>query len=182
MGPIEIDGSDSQHPVEFKNGMPTSDDSFNTSHDFAIQCRFENGLEMEVNSRDDNGILFEGTKGRIFVNRRKITGTPIEKRWDKDTFNDESISELYKGKPYEGHKENFLRCIAEGGLPVSDVFTHVQAMNTCHLSAIAARLGGKITWDPKNEQIVGNDIAASLLSRTPREGFEIPEVAMAESK
>ena len=40
---------------------------------------------------------------------------------------------LYKGKPYESHKRNFYRCLREGGLPVSDVFSHVQAMNTCHL-------------------------------------------------
>ena len=137
---------------------------------------------MEVTSRADNGILFEGTKGRFFVNRRKLVGKPIEEKWDKDSFNDDALVELYKGKPYEGHKENFYRCISEGGLPVSDVFTHVQAMNTCHLSAIAARLGREINWNPETETIEGDEVATSLLSRTAREGFEIPEVAMAESK
>ena len=182
MGPIEIDGTDSKHPVDYKDGYPTVDDSFNTSHDFAIQCKFENGVAMEINSRSDNGILFEGTKGRIFVNRRKIAGKPIEENWDKDSFNDDTLSTLYNGKPYEGHKENFYRCISEGGLPVSDVFTHVQAMNTCHLSAIAARLGRVITWDPVAEQISGDEMASAMLSRTPREGFEYPEMAMAESR
>jgi len=137
---------------------------------------------MIVTSRGDNGIKFEGTKGRIFVNRRRITGKPVEEKWDKDTFNDEALVELYKGKPVEGHKENFYRCISEGGLPISDVFTHVQAMNTCHLSAIAARLGRTITWDPKTEQISGDDMAAAMLGREQREGFEIPKLAMAGSK
>ena len=182
MGPVRIDGTDAKHPVEFKDGLPTVDDSFNTSHDFAVHCTFENGVAMQVTSRADNGILFEGTKGRFFVNRKKIVGKPIEENWDKDSFNDEALVELYKGKPYEGHKENFYRCISEGGLPVSDVFTHVQAMNTCHLSAIAARLGREINWNPETETIEGDEVATSLLSRTAREGFEIPEVAMAESK
>ena len=77
----------------------------------------------------------------MFVNRGKITGKPIEENWDKDQFTDEDLVRLYKGKPFEGHKDNFYRCIREGGLPVSDVFSHVQTMNTCHLAAIAARLG-----------------------------------------
>ena len=55
-------------------------------------------------------------------------------------------------------------------------------MNTCHLSAIAARLGREINWNPETETIEGDEVATSLLSRTAREGFEIPEVAMAESK
>ncbi len=176
MGPVEIDGRDAKHPVPFKDGYPTVEDCYNTSNDFAIKCTFPGGIEMTVDSRSDNGVLFEGTKGRIFVNRQKITGTPIEEKWDEGKFGDEQLTQLYKGKPLEGHKDNFYRCIREGGLPVSDVFTHVQAMNTCHLCSIAARLGSVIKWDPKTEQIVGDEQAASLFGRQPRAGFEIPIV------
>ncbi len=176
MGPVEIDGTDAHHPVEYKDGWATVDDCYNTADEYAVKCKFANGTVMNVTSRGDNGILFEGTKGRIFVNRRKITGKPIEEKWDEGKFGDEDLANLYKGKPHEGHKHNFYRCIAEGGLPVSDVFTHVQAMNTCHLSAIAARLGRVIKWDPKAEQIVGDEQAAAFFSREQRKGFEIPRV------
>ena len=175
-GPVEIDGTDAHHPVEYKDGYPLVDDCYNTSHDFSVKCQFDNGIVMDVTSRGDNGIIFEGTKGRIFVNRGKITGTPIEENWDKDQFTDEDVVKLYKGKPFEGHKNNFYRCIAEGGLPVSDVFSHVQTMATCHLSAIAARLGRVIKWDPKSEQIVGDELAATFFSRQRRKGFEIVKV------
>ncbi|NBV46373.1 MAG: gfo/Idh/MocA family oxidoreductase [Planctomycetia bacterium] len=175
-GPVRIDGTDAKHPVPFKDGYPTADDSYNTSHEFAIKCFFPDGVEMIVDSRSDNGILFEGTKGRIFVNREKITGKPIEEGWDKDQFTDADVVALYKGKPYEGHKQNFYRCIREGGLPVSDLFSHVIAMNTCHLTAIAARLGRAIRWDPRTETIVGDEQAAALAKRTPRAGYEIPRV------
>ena len=86
------------------------------------------------------------------------------------------MAALYKGKPFEGHKNNFYRCIREGGLPVSDVYSHVIAMNTCHLTAIAARLGRTIHWDPATEQITGDEQAASMASRTPRAGYEIHRV------
>jgi predicted dehydrogenase len=176
-GPVEVDGTDAKHPVPFEKGYPTVNDCYNTSHEFGTKCKFASGVEMTITSRGDNGVLFEGTKGRIFVNRGKITGKPIEENWDKDQFTDSDLEKLYKGKKFEGHKNNFYRCIREGGLTVSDVFSHVQTMNTCHLASIASRLGRSIKWNPKSEQIIGDDEATALLSRKQRAGFEIPKVS-----
>ncbi|MDA1038678.1 MAG: Gfo/Idh/MocA family oxidoreductase [Planctomycetota bacterium] len=175
-GPVSIDGTDATHPVPFKNGFPEQADAYNTSTDFAIQCRYPNGVEMTVTSRGDNGITFEGEKGKIFVNRGKITGTPIEENWDKDHFTEDDIVALYKGKPFEAHKSNFFRCIREGGLPVSDVFSHLITMNTCHLTAIAARLGRAITWDSQAEVVIRDEQAQKMTARTPRSGYEMPRV------
>ena len=177
MGPIEIDGSDAKHPVDFKDGYPVVDDSFNSAHDYSVKCKFDNGILMDVTSRSDNGILFEGSKGRLFVNRGKITGVPVEENWDKELYDEQALRELYKGKQPEGHKENFYRCLREGGLPISDVYTHLQAMATCHLSAIAARLGRTIKWDPKAERILGDEQAASFFARERRKGFDILKVS-----
>lgn len=175
MGPTEFDGKDAKHPCKFEHGYPVEDDRYNTSHDFAVNCKLGN-TTMIVTSRGDNGITFEGTKGKLFVNRGKITGKPIEEQWDKDQYTDEDVVKLFKGKPHEGHKNNFFRCIREGGLPVSDVFTHTQAMATCHLAAIAARLGRTIKWDPKSEKILGDEEAAKFFARQQRQGYEIPKV------
>lgn len=174
--PIEIDGTDVKHPVEFKDGNPTVDDCYNTSHNFNVKCKFADGIEMNITSRGDNGILFEGSKGTMFVNRGKITGTPITEKWDEGKFGEEDLVNLYKGKPFEGHKDNFYRCIKEGGLPVSDVFSHTQMLDTCHLAVIAGRLGRKITWDAKAEKITGDDQAAAMQGRKARAGYEIPKV------
>jgi predicted dehydrogenase len=175
-GPLEFDGTDAKHPVPYKNGYTTVDDCYNSSHDFAVKSKLASGTELIITSRGDNGILFEGSKGRMFVNRGKITGVPIEEQWDKDQFTSADLEKLYKGKPFEGHKNNFYRCIREGGLPVSDVYSHVQTMSSCHLAEIAARLGRVIKWDPKAEKIVGDEEAASFFARQPRAGFEIPRV------
>lgn len=175
-GPIEIDGTDAKHPVPFKDGYPTVDNEYNTSHDYAIKCKYASGVEMVITSRGDNGVLFEGTKGRLFVNRGKITGKPIDEKWDEGKYGPEDLTRLYRGKPFEGHKQNFYRCIREGGLPVSDVYSHLQTMNTCHLAAIAARVNRVIKWDPKAEKIVGDEQAAALFARKQREGFEIEKV------
>jgi hypothetical protein len=56
------------------------------------------------------------------VNRARISGKPIEEKWDKDQFGTEELKQLYRGKPYDAHEENFFRCIREGGLGVSDPY------------------------------------------------------------
>jgi len=175
-GPVEFDGSDAKHPVEFKQGMPLVDDRFNTSHDFDVKCRFANGIKMSIGSRVDNGILFEGSKGRIFVTRKKITGQPIEENWDEGKFTDEDVHRLHNGKPNEWASANFFRCIREGGLTMSDPFSHIQTMNTCHLSAIAARLQQTFKWNPETEEIVDNPVAASFFARERRQSFDILKV------
>ncbi len=187
-GPIEIDGTDAHHPVPFEHGNPTVDTRYNTANDYLVKCKYASGVTLNVTSGGNkeadadsprsvgNGILFEGDKGRIFVSRGKIAGKPIEENWDQDLYTDEDVTNLYKGKPHESHKNNFFRCVREGGLPVSDVFSHVQAMSTCHLAAIAARLNRVIQWDPKAEKIVGDDEAAGFFARQQRAGYEIHRV------
>ncbi len=176
-GPLKVDGTNAKHPVPFKNGYPTVNNRYNTSHEFDVVVQLSNGTEMHVvsSSKDGNGLLFEGTKGRFHVSRGRCKGKVIEEL-KPDTFKQEDFDALYNGKPFEGHKQNFLRCIREGGKPVSDVWSHVQALHCCHLCGIAARLNAVVEWDPVKEQIVGDDKAASFFGREQRKGFELPTV------
>ncbi len=201
MGPIEIDGADAKHPVPFKDGYPTIDDCYNAAHDFSIKCKYPNGIEMIVDSRSPNGILFEGAKGRIFVSRSRISGKPIEENWDAGKYEIADMTRLLNGEtpiinpnlmgrehgedePQDKHiidnmvrhKVNFYRCIREGARPISDVETHVQMLNTCHLCTIAARLNRVIHWDPKAERIVGDDQAAAFFAYPRRPEYEIPHI------
>jgi predicted dehydrogenase len=175
-GPVKFEPLICEHPVPFKDGYPTEDNRYNSSHKFDIKCTFEDGLVMHVvsDSRDGNGVLFEGTEGRMHVSRGRIAGKPFEdiKGNIREVFPDAEFNKLYNGKRFEGHKENFVRCIREGGLPVSDVFTHVQAMNVCHLCAISARLGREVAWNPKTEK-TGDTQSQSFQAREQRKGYEI---------
>ena len=75
-GPILVDPVTVEHPVPFKDGYPTQDDRYNTATKFNIKAVFEDGLELTIRDDTDNGIIFEGTEGRIFVNR----GRPLADR------------------------------------------------------------------------------------------------------
>ena len=149
-GPVEFIPKAVKHASELDEfGRPKVDNYFNTAVNFNIVAKFANGVEMEVQDASYNGIIFEGTEGRIFVDRGRITGKPIEEN-RQSAITEEDYVALNKGKPVEPHKVNFFRCIREGGLPAADLDSHTYAMNACHLCAIAARLGRPIKWDSEN--------------------------------
>ena len=118
----------------------------------------------------DNGILFEGEKGRIFVNRGKLEGKPVQALTDDDRKElDEIIVKLCNGKEPGDHMKNFFDCVADRGKPISDVWSHHRTMTTCHLCNISLMLGRELTWNPKAEEFVGDDQANALMSRKSRE-------------
>ncbi len=173
MGPIKYIPSGVTFVVPYKDGYAVRDDMFNTPYDFNISCLFEDKTELLITSAtEENGILFEGTKGRLFVNRGKITGKLIDEKVHLQ-LKEEDYLALYHGKKLEAHKTNFIRCIREGGTPVSDVESNVEGMNVCHLANIACRLLRPINWDAQNEKIIGDDQAAAFFARKRRKGFEI---------
>lgn len=175
-GPVSVEGLEAVHPVEFKNGHPTLDNQYNTATSFRIRCMFPNGVEMLVvsNSPDGNGILFEGTEGRFHVSRGSMKGAPVEDL-EKNPITEDQLVAVYKGKQPGDHMRNFYECVVSRDQPISDVHTHHRAMTTCHLSNIAIRLGKKLNWDPKKEQIVGDKEANMWQTREQRKGYEINE-------
>ena len=176
-GPTLVEPLEVKFPVLFKDGHPTRDDQYNTPTHFKVRCKFPNGVEMFVrNDANDlgfgNGILIEGSKGKILVNRGKLVGKPVDELKD-NPLPDDALTKLCKGKQPGHHMRNLVDCIRSRDTPISDVFTHHRAMTTCHLANIALRLGRSLTWDPKTEKIVGDDEAASFASREQRKGYEI---------
>ena len=171
-GPVDIDPLMVNHPVEFVDGYPTDASKYNTATEFQIVAKFSDGKEIEIRHDRDNGIVFEGTEGRIFVNRGRLTGKAVEEL-ESNPLPDGALEAVYKNRPLTDHFRNFFESATDRKEPVSDVFSHHRALSTCHLAAIAARLGRQIRWDPVAEKVVGDELAQSFVARVRRKGFEI---------
>ena len=174
-GPTSIEVVKSELPVEYKGGLPTVDDRFNTPTSFVVHAKFANNVTLEIRDDTENGVTFEGSNGRIFVTRDRIdlSGGSVDALL-KNPVPESLLIELRKGKKVDGHMPNFFECARDRSTPVSDVWTHHRALTTCHLANIAIRLGGrKLTWDPAKEEIVGDSEANSWLSRPQRAGYEV---------
>ena len=161
-------------PVPYRDGHPTIADQYNAATEFTIRVAMPDAVEMIITSAGDNGILFEGTKGRFFVNRGKITGTPVDELKDRP-LPENAIEEVYGGPVAENHTANFIAAIRSRKQPISDVWSHNRMLEICHLSNIAMRLGREISWDPAARRIVGDPQADAFLGRESRQGFGIEE-------
>lgn len=179
-GPVLVEPLEVQHPVGFKDGYPERHDCYNTATRFEIRVVYADDVELLIRSHARNGVLLEGTGGRIFVNRGSLDGTPVESLQD-DPLPEGALEKVFKGRrlPGEGvpdsaaHVEHFFESVAQRKEPVSDVFTHHRALTTCHLAGIAARLNRKIRWNPETEAIIDDAEAQAMLAREKRKGFEI---------
>ncbi len=171
-GPSKVTPLAFKLPVEYKDGHPTFHDQYNAATEFRIQVDMPHDIEMIITSEGDNGILFEGTEGRFFVNRGKITGKPVEDLKDKPLPED-AIEQVYGGKVSENHSANFIEGMVARKQPISDVWTHNRMLEICHLSNIAMRLNRPVAWDAVKREIVGDDQANSFLSCEYRQGFAI---------
>lgn len=171
-GPSKITPVEYKLPVEYKDGWPTVHDQYNAATNFNIRVAMPNDVELTITSEGDNGILFEGTEGRFFVNRGKLAGKPVEELKDKP-LPEGAIEQVYGGKVSTNHTTNFIESMQSRKQPVSDVWSHNRMLEICHLSNIAMRLGRELTWDPAARQIVGDPQANAFLSREYRKGYEI---------
>ncbi len=171
-GPSKVTPVDYKLGCEYKNGYPVVNDRYNIATEFTLSVAMPNDVEMIITSKGDNGILFEGTKGRIFVNRGKLTGAPAEEL-KENPLPAGATEEIYGGPIPANHSVNFIDCMKSRKQPISDVWSHNRMLEICHLSNIAMRLGRELKWDPATREIVGDAEANTFLARESRKGFEI---------
>lgn len=187
-GPVKVTGSGNLPPcvpdnfdfVKWFAGEVTLPNAFNVAMNFKLDLEYADGLHMTVQdqyvsedgkTKFPNGILFEGSRGRFFVNRGKLTGAPVENLTEADKKRiDDKVVELYGGQP-GGHMKNFFDCINSRKDPVSDVYSHHRTMTSCHLCNINLMLGRDLQWDPAKQEFIGDDQANALRTRPQREGF-----------
>ncbi|HJT34299.1 MAG TPA: Gfo/Idh/MocA family oxidoreductase [Pirellulales bacterium] len=162
-GPQRIDG---------RAELPDVPNGYNTPRRFTVDLTYPGGIPVRVRlSERENGILFEGDEGRIFVNRGRLTGGPVEQlarrplsaealRLDNDT--------KHWGTATYIHLLEFFDCIRTGKRPISDVASQHRTATACHLANLSMRLGRPIRWDPASERCPDDAAADALLERPQR--------------
>ena len=165
-GPTKISG---------KGTFNKQKDCYNVAKSFDCMMDFDGGHQVQLTS-GGNELVISGDKGKIRVNRGGLTGKPVDEiaasTEETDWLNGE-VEKLYRNMRIAGHMQNFFDCIKSRELPISDVYTHHRSVSACHLANIAMILDRELTWDPKQENFVGDTEATSMLSREQRKPFTI---------
>jgi len=138
---------------------------------------FPNGVELRLNLDGDRGpglgCIVVGEKGKMEVNRHKLSSNPKEivanMPDDAKNTRDETIY----------HVENWVDCIKTREKCTADIEYGQRSTTLCELVNIVrktAPVGEKIGWDPVKERFTNNDKGNEMLSRPRRKGYELPEL------
>lgn len=172
------------YPVEINGAatMPTVANGYNVAIDFNVTYKYANGVMMTVGDTGDNGILFTGDAGRLFVNRGKIAGAPVDalktnplSREDWKVYDYDNLERPPRAGKLDAivnHMGNFFDCVQSRRMPVSDVVGSHRTVSTCHLGNISMRLGRPLKWEPTQEEFIDDKEANTWLKRDQRKGFE----------
>ena len=153
--------------VEGHGTLPNIPNGYNTPNRFTVDYLYPNDVHLLVDI-GDNGVLFEGDKSRVYVNRGRITGKPVEELAENPLPEDRI--KLYVSR---NHMGNFIDCVRSRQTPISDVVSQHRSVSACHLANISLRLGRKLNWDAAKEEFVGDSEANSMLSRQQRAPYTI---------
>ena len=154
-------GMDASGPVEI---IPPDDPKADTGVKFV----YANGVEMFHGG--PSGCTFEGTEGKLYIDRGRLTSEP--ESIAKEPLVDKDVH-LFKSP---GHHRNWLDCIRSRERPVADVEVGARSVTVCHLANLAYWNRRKLRWDPKNWTFIGDKEANTWRDRARRAPWQLPKV------
>jgi predicted dehydrogenase len=130
-----------------------------------LKLTYANGVEMFHGG--PSGCTFEGTEGKIYVNRRVLETTPKElaaKELGAGEFHVASSS---------NHRRNWLDAVRSRKQPIATAEIGHRTGTVCHLTNLGYQLRRPLQWDPRKEQFVGDDEANSLINQPMRKPWTL---------
>ena len=121
---------------------------------------YATGVEMFHGGPD--GCTFEGTGGKIYVNRPTLQSDPSDIL--KEPLSEDS-QRVYRATD---HRRNWIECIRSRKPPICTAEVGHRSATVCHLANIAYRLRRSLKWNPQQEQFVDDTEANKLLLHEPR--------------
>ena len=159
---------------------PSIAGGFEVPADFAARLDFATGETIEIKTASESphcsGVLFEGERSSLWVDREKIEGPAADELGSRPLAGDAirlHPSPAVTTMPTVRHLSHFYDVARGLSSPVSDAETAHITNVALHLANISIRVGRPIRWDPASEQIIDDPQASALLSAPRRGGFEL---------
>jgi predicted dehydrogenase len=164
-------GTDRSGPIQVQaTGKPPEAcfNSYNTIPDYDVTYVYPGGIRLLSTNKCENGALFEGDEGWIFVSRSRIDAS------DKKLLDEPLPANAIRLYKSDHHAKDFVDCMRSRKQPICDAEIGHRSVTTCHLANISLRLGGrKLDWDPVKEEFVNDDEANGYLARPARKPWAV---------
>jgi predicted dehydrogenase len=177
--------TDHTSPIRYEGtGKVPTEGIFRTLETWDIMCDYENGVKLHMMDMDTarnyvpeyykeelkngDGVVFHGTEGWIGDFKFGSFYASDQNLWKEELKPD--AERVYESK---GHVRNFIDCVKSREEAVCPVEMAIRCDTIAHMINVAAQTGRVINWDPKAEQIVGDEEANKMLTRPYREEWKI---------
>ncbi len=134
-----------------------------------LTYRYANGIEvvrdpdrMKREAGQDNGVMFEGTKGKVAVWRYQM------RTWPDHLIRQKIGPQEVHLHACENHHTDFLDAVRRRSDPGANIDVGCRSTTVCHLGNIAYELGRPIRWNPVEERFVDDPVADRFLARPMR--------------
>jgi predicted dehydrogenase len=165
--------------VESKADFMT-DDVWTVHTNYHVDMMYKNGVQVILDNKYPNGLLFEGSEGSVFCTRgsEKVTksdGNAGDDNKGKSLYasNDKILSSRIgpEGKiwmPSKDHYRNWLESIISRKDSIAPVDQGARSLQACAVSWISMKLNRKLNWDPDKETFIGDAEANAMCTRKAR--------------
>lgn len=125
-----------------------------------LKLTYANGVEMLHGG--PGGCSFEGTEGKIYVNRPVLETTPTSLATKEVGDGEFHVS------PSNNHQRNWLDAVRSRKQPIATAEIGHRTGTVCHLTNLGYQLQRPLQWDPDQEQFADDDEANSLINQPMR--------------
>jgi len=157
-------GAKDSWPVEISGwGKFHTDGIYDTAVQYSLDFIYSDGTVVNASTENRGGILFEGSEGRIFVNRGKLEVQP------------QSLvtSTMRRRFGLKTHVRDFLDCVKIRKDPIAPAEVGHRSAAVCHLGNISMRLGRKLRWNPQTERFIRDGEADRMIGRSMRSSWRL---------
>jgi len=157
-------GTELSGPVEVEGTAVFPDEGvLDSAKSWEVNLRYPNGVTIHFtdNTKNKQGVRFEGKDGWVHVNRQGISASPESLL--KETIGPDEIHLPVS----DNHSQNLLDCVRTRQQTVAPVDVAVRSDTLCQISDIATRTGRRLKWDAVREEFVGDAQANRYLSLRP---------------
>jgi len=174
--------ADGTSPVSYEGtgSLPTRG-LYDTIDSWDIHCKYANGVKMRFMGHRvarpvvmkyrkrwcGHGTTFHGKDGWVSVDRGGIYAS--DPKLLKVQIKPDGIRLIAS----PGQARNLLDCVRTRKATVNPVESAIRSDTISHMSDILIRTGRPIKWNPKTEQIIGDEQATRMLQRPLRPPWEL---------
>lgn len=160
--PVEVEPVQVDWP---KDGL------WNTATRFRINCKYANGMTTTIAGGHNDirsGTRWIGENGHwVWCDRGGLDANP------KSLLKEDDRPKRVNLLRSPGHHQNFLDCVKSRRQTLTPAEVAHRSMTPGCLGQIAMLLGRKLRYDPVKEEILGDEVANSMLGATLREPWTV---------